>query len=191
MGIIMKNLLLSYSLLFITLFNYSIAQGQGFRPPEKGKAVIYFVHLKKKDAFEYFHNDTYIGIIKKGKNYLRLEFKPGEHLLWGSAENKEFITADLKEGGTYIVIGKSKMGMWSARCDLFPITEQDEMFDLARSLINEKEPITIPQSEIIRRNKELVLFIENIMDHYETEWKHTQDFPYISAEMAIPPDQLN
>jgi hypothetical protein len=79
---------------------------QGFKPPSPGKAVVYFCRVTIYCAtysFEYFNNDKYIGMFK-AKNYLRYECDPGEQLFWATSENKEFAAADLKEGGTYIVL---------------------------------------------------------------------------------------
>ena len=176
-------------ILIATLSGFSSIFAQGFQPPAEGKAVIYFVHVKKTQNIEYFHQDKYIGVFK-GKNYMRIECDPGEHLFWASEENKEFVTTNLLEGGTYIVIGENKIGMWSARVKLTPITEDDKLFKKARALINEKEPVVTPESKIELRNRELVEFIANILDKYENEWKDKEDFPHISADMAIPPDEM-
>ena len=106
-----------YILSIILLANSSTSFAQGFQPPSKGKAVVYFARVTKygkKAKFEYFHQDKYIGVFK-GQNYLRYECDPGQNLLWVSTENKEFVTADLKEGETYIVIVNVIMGFASAR----------------------------------------------------------------------------
>ncbi len=162
---------------------------QGFKPPAEGKAVIYFVTVKRTANYEYFHKDKYIGVFK-GKNYMRIECDPGEHLFWVSAENKYFVTTDLREGDTYIVIVTSKMGMWSAGVKATPITEEHELFEKAQALINEEAPVVISESKIEQRNSELVEFIDNIMNHYEDEWKEKKDFPHISPDMAIPLDAI-
>jgi hypothetical protein len=162
---------------------------QGFQPPTEGKAVIYFVHIKKTQKIEYFHQDKYIGIFK-GKNYMRVECDPGDQLFWASEENKEFVICNLKEGSSYIVIGKSVMGAWSARVRLTPITEKHELFEKAKTLIKSKAPIVPSESEIESRNSELVDFIANILDRYENDWKKTKDFPHISADMAIPAEEM-
>src|SRR6187402_752971 len=113
---------------------------QGFQPPSEGKAVVYFTRVSSFGAlvsFEYFHQDKYIGIFK-GKNYMRYECDPGETLLWASSENKEFLTADLKAGGTYVVLVNIEMGVGKARVDLEPITPTSkEKFERARELVND------------------------------------------------------
>jgi len=171
----MKTKVSCQILIFLILGSSSLF-AQGFKPPAKGKSVIYFVHIKKTSNIEYFLFDKYIGVFK-GKNYMRIECDPGENLFWASEENKEFVTTDLLEGGTYIVIGEAKMGAWSARVKLTTITEDD------------KKSVVTPQSKIKLRNSELVKFIANIMDRYENEWKD-RDFPHISADMAISTEAM-
>src|SRR5512137_2312618 len=86
------------------LAGFSTILAQGFKPPSPGKAVVYFCRYTKFGfavSFEYFHNDKYFGIAK-GQNVVRYECDPGQQLFWLSTENKEFVTADLKEGGSYI-----------------------------------------------------------------------------------------
>jgi hypothetical protein len=170
----------------------SSLSAQGFQPPEEGKAVIYFVHIKKVGKIEYFHQDKYIGRVFDKKTYIRYECDPGENLFWASAENKEFVTANLLDGGTYIVLGQSIMGAWSARVRLTPITESSELFIKAQTLINDKPPVVVPESEIEQMNIKLNdrEFIKNVFEHYENEWKGSIDFPHISADMAIPPEKL-
>ncbi len=186
----MRTLRFLCIILIVTIFNVASTLAQGFQPPPEGKSVIYFVNVKKTNSREYFHQDRYIGLLKRGKDYMRYVCNPGENLFWASAENKKFVTANLKEGGTYIVIGENKMGMWSAGIRLIPITDDNKLFEKARAIIMEKGPIVTPVSTIKLRNTELVEFIANVLDHYENQWKSTKDFPNISAEMAIPVDKL-
>ena len=82
------------------------------------------------------------------------------------------------------------MGGWSSRVKLIPITEDNELFEQAKVLVNEKGPIVMPESTIELRNSELVEFIANILEHYENEWKAKYNFQHISADMAIPDDKL-
>ncbi len=188
----MKTLKILSFILVGTLLTGSSIFAQGFEPPAEGKAVIYFVHVKKVGKIEYFHQDKYIGRVFDKKTYIRFECDPGENLFWASAENKEFVTANLLEGGTYIVLGQSIMGAWSSRVRLTPITESSELFIKAHALINDKPPVVIPESEIEQMNIDLNEreFIKNILGHYENDWKDTKDFPHISADMAIPSEKL-
>lgn len=179
--------------LILFLSGITIAEGQGFIPPAPGKAVVYFVRVTSLGfavSFEYFHQDKYIGIFK-GKNYMRYECDPGPNLFWASSENKEFLTSDLKEGGTYIVIVNIEMGAWKARVGLTPISIKDtELFDRAKELILKQAPIITPEEKIQSMNVKLADFIKEKLIQYETEWKSTKDFGYISADMAIPVEAM-
>ncbi len=166
---------------------------QGFTPPAPGKAVIYFCRVSNYggvSSFEFFHQDKYIGVFK-GKNYFRYECDPGSQLLWASTENKEFITTDLKEGGTYIVIVDIAMGAWKARVGLSPIYANDERFIRAKELIQKEPPVVTPQKKIDEMNVKLAAFIAEQLQKYNDIWKVEKNFKHISADMAIPPEAMN
>ncbi len=180
--------------IFTSLFVTCSLFPQGFQPPAKGKAVVYFARVTGWGGavnFEFFHQDKYIGWFD-GKNYMRYECDPGEQLLWASSENKEFLTTDLKEGGTYIVIVDVIMGAWKARVGLTPITTNDtELFERAKNLIKKKKPIITSDEKIAEMNVKLKDFIAEKLYQYENVWKNDHNFKHISADMAIPSDKLN
>jgi hypothetical protein len=176
------------TVLISIFFGLNIAFGQGFKTPSPGKAVVYFVPEKKKGTapFEYFHNDKYVGVFKK-KNYMRYECNPGQNLFWISTENKEFITADLQEGGTYIVVVCTEMGWGRPRVSAYPLTSNSkEEFERVKKLIKSKAPVVTPESKIQEMNVKLEDFIKEKLAMYEKEWKKTKDFSHIKPEMAIP-----
>jgi hypothetical protein len=178
--------------LMFAMAGLSSSFAQGFQPPAPGKAVVYFTRVTGMGfavSFEYFHQDKYIGFFK-GQNYLRYELDPGEQLLWASSENKEFITCDLKEGGSYIVLVDVIMGAMKARVGFNPIASSDERFQRAKELINSKPPVEIPQEKIDAMNKKLADFIPEQLAKYENEWKGTKNFKHISADMAIPEEAM-
>jgi hypothetical protein len=180
-------------IIFFGLAGFSSLLAQGFVPPAEGKAVVYFTRVSAYGggtSFEYFHNDRYIGVFK-GKNYMRYELDPGEQLLWISSENKEFITADLQEGGSYIVMVDIIMGVMKARVGATPITVDDtEKFERAKELILSKAPIVTPQKKIDEMNVKLADFIAEKLQQYNEVWKNEHEFNHISPEMAIPPDAM-
>jgi len=183
---------LIYVIVFALLANSFIISAQGFKPPSEGKAVVYFTRVTDYGmavSFEFFHNDKYIGIFK-GKNYMRYELEPGEQLLWASSENKEFVTAELKAGGTYIIIVDVIMGAWKARVGFNPITADDERFERAKKLISSKPPVITPLSKIDDMNKKLADFIAEQLKKYNEDWKLTHNFKHISPEMAIPEEAM-
>lgn len=187
----MKNLKIFTIISIIAFSSISTILAQGFESPSKGKAVVYFVRINSLESminFKYFDNDKFIGIFK-GKNYLRYECSPGEHLFWASSERKYFITADLNEGGTYIVVVKSELGAISAAVKLY--TDEDEKrFKKAVAIINEKAPTVTDKSIIDSENTEMKEYIAEKLALYENEWKAIKNYPHISAEMAIPPEKM-
>ncbi len=166
---------------------------QGFQAPAEGKAAVYFVRVSSwggASSFEYFHQDKYIGVFKS-KNYLRYECEPGEQLLWASSENKEFVTADLKAGESYIIIVDVIMGAWKPRVGFNPITAQDgEIFDRAAALIKKKKAIVTSEAKIKTMNIKLEKFIGEKLKMYHDVWKTEKNFKHISSDMAIPKEAM-
>jgi hypothetical protein len=185
-----KNLILTLTAIF---FGIIPIFGQGFQPPTQGKAVVYFARVTKwggSVGFEYFHQDKYIGTFK-GAKFLRYECNPGKQLFWVSSENKEFITAELVEGGTYIAIVDIEMGAWKARVGLTPISANEvEIFQRAKQLILKSAPVITPNDKIEQMNEKLKPFIAEKLKMYNEVWKNEKNFKHISPEMAIPVDAM-
>lgn len=187
----MKKLIMTA--LIVAIAGICNAFAQGFTPPKEGKAAVYFVRVTKygkPTSFEFFHQDKYIGAFK-GDEYMRYEVDAGEHLFWASSENKEFITAEVEAGKTYIIIVDVIMGAWKARVGLTPLSISDtETFERTKRLINKRPPVVTPESKIEKMNEKLAGFIEEKLEMYETTWKDEQSFKHLSPDMAIPEDQL-
>jgi hypothetical protein len=170
-----------------------VAYGQGLKPPEPGKAVVYFVRVSDYGygvTFEFFHQDKYIGVIR-GQNYMRYECDPGAQLFWASSENKEFLTSELNPDGTYIVVVDVVMGFWKAHVGMSPLDVSNaELFHRAKKLIDSKPPVEISQAQIDKMNKKLADFIPENLNKYETESKYEHNFRHLSADMAIPEDAM-
>ena len=173
-------------------FGKKLSKGPGFTPPSPGKAVVYFTRVTKYGfaiSYEYFHEDKYIGIFK-GKNYLRYECDPGKNLFWASSENKEFVSADLAAGGTYVIVVDVVRGAWKARVGLSPIDSKDARFIRAKELVQEQNPVITPDSVVVTRNIKLAAFIKDKLARYENEWKKTKNYKHITADMAIPAEAM-
>ena len=176
--------------LFLSIFfltDFSSLSAQGFEPPSEGNAVVYFVRINSIGSmvnFKYFDKEKFIGKFK-GKNHMRYECSPGEHLFWASSERKYFITTDLKEGGTYIVVVEAKMGAMSAAVKLYT-SEDNKRLKKAVSIITKKAPVVTDKSIIDYENAEMKDYIAEKLSLYENEWKATKNYPHISPEMAIP-----
>jgi hypothetical protein len=174
----------------LCLWGITTVYSQGFQPPASGKSVVYFVSLKKKsNVFEYFHQDKYIGVFGK-YNYMRYEVETGKQLLWASSESKEFLTMDVPEGGTYIIMVTTVSGFWRTNPKFSVITPGSEDFALAKALINAQAPIVTPESKIKEMNSKLTEFTANILNLYETEWKLKYPYTTLTTEMAIPAEAM-
>lgn len=190
MSRIMKKHII-FSILFF--LSYSLFS-QGFKSPPESCAAVYFVRVSSYGgavSFEYFQNNKFIGVFK-GKNYMRFEFPEGEHLLWASSENKEFLKCSFKAGETYIVLVNIEIGAWKARVGLEPITIENIDFQRIKKVINSKPPIITSQDKIMSTQKKLDDrgFVENILERYEKEWKNDKNTKTISIDMFIPKDKL-
>jgi hypothetical protein len=187
----MKTLKILTVISIIAFTSVSTMFAQGFEHPAKGKAVVYFVRINSLGSminFKYFDKDKFIGKFN-GKNYMRYECSPGEHLFWASSERKYFITSDLNEGGTYIVVVEAKMGAISAAVKLYT-AENEKRFKKAVAIINKKEPKVTAKSIIDYENTEMKEYIAQKLDLYENGWKAKNNYPHISAEMAIPSEKM-
>jgi hypothetical protein len=162
---------------------------QGFKEPLPGKAIVYLVSLKKSMMYEYFLNNKYIGILGK-KNYKVLECDAGKQLIWASSEGKFFVESDLALGGTYIIIIESTMGWWRNNPKLIPITSTHIDFAKACEMIKKNAPMVTSQEKVDQMNRDLVKFIPEELNNYETKLKKEKEFPTITPDMAIPPAAL-
>jgi hypothetical protein len=187
-----KSIFISF-ILILSLFSVK-TYAQGFTPPAEGNAVIYLVRVTAYGGvmpFEFFHNDQFFGRIT-GLAYLRYEVPAGESLIWASSENKSFLDCNLEAGKTYIALVNVKMGGFTARVDLQPITENDDSFQRVKDHVNDKGPMQIGQESIDKTQKKLEDkgFIEDILKKYNDKWKNTGATTKITPEMAIPEEKL-
>jgi len=83
------------------------------------------------------------------------------------------------------------MGAWKARVGLEPISANDKkLFERAKELINKKKPVVTSEAKIEAMNKKLKNFISEKLKMYNEVWKNEKNFKHISADMAIPPDEM-
>lgn len=175
-------------LLIIGLFFSVSSYAQGFQAPTPGKAVVYFVRLAAAGfaiSFDFYHNDKYIGAFA-GKNYLRYESDPGEQLFWASSENLEFLTAELKEGGVYVVVVDVEMGFAVARVGLSPVTASGKIYERARKLVESKAPKVTSEEKLNEKNQIRAEYIQDKLKNYHEKWKAKRTYKHLSADMAIP-----
>lgn len=182
------------TLLIIFMLGLNSLFAQGFEKPTPGKAVVYFARISGYGAaasFDFFHQDKYFASFR-AKNYIKYECEPGKQLFWASSENKEFMTADLEAGKTYIVIVDIIIGAWKGHVGLTPISTADaDKFKRACKLINSKKPIITSPEKIEKKNIKLQKFIASKLKTYEEKWKNERNFKHLSSDMAIPKDKMN
>ena len=127
----------------------------------------------------------------KKKNFLRHECEPGKQPFWASSENKEFITADLVAGESYIVIMDVIMGGLKPRVGLKPISVKNaEIFARAKELIEDENPIVETEDVLKKKNEKLSPFITENLMMYNNIWKDEHQYKHISSDMALPADAM-
>jgi len=156
------------------------------------ESEVYLVTLIKGWKVDLFHQNKYIGEVKS-KEYIHYHCKSGNNLFWASTENKEFLTADLKEGCSYIVLIRpiNAAGFWKAHVELFPLSpENDKYYHKAIKLIKSKEPVYFSAEEIDKMNAKLKSFININLKKYENEWKGIRNYKHLSSELCVPKDEF-
>jgi hypothetical protein len=164
-----------------------------FNPPAEGKSVVFFVRvtdLVLTHPLLFFDGDKFIADFT-GKKYIRHECQPGGHLFWVSSENEEFLTAELKANECYLVILDVRMESGRPRVGLRPITRNDEIFDKAKTLLNNEDPGETLQETIDKESIKLTEFIKETLQDYHDQEKHEKSINHLSAEMAIPAKRGN
>ena len=122
---------------------------------------------------------------------MRYECDPGNHLFWAASENKEFITANLQEGGIYIVNVFAIYGFSKYHVQLNPLPPNNKsLLQQSKTLVNSKTPVSISPERIEKMNAKKKKFINDILEKYNKEWKDKKNFNNLSADMAIPVEAL-
>jgi hypothetical protein len=170
-------------------FNYYMEKTRlAFNPPAEGKSVVFFVcvaDLMPAKAFLFFDNDKFIAEFT-GKKYIRHECQPGGHLFWTSSENEEFLTAELKANECYLVNVDVQLAAGRSWVRLLPIMRNHEIFEKAKTLLNNEGPHATPQETIDKENIKLTDFIKEKVQEYHDREKHQKSDNHLSADMAIP-----
>lgn len=169
-------------LILLFLMSSMAVRGQGFWQPTEGNAAIYFVRtssLAFAVNFSFFHERKYIGDFG-GRNYLRYECAPGTHLFWASAENCDFIHAEVKAGGTYVVVVDVDLGDSVAHVRFKPITVTSREFERVKKLVDRKKPVHFTAGKLKEEQSRKQRLIDRTMGLSERQTKN------LSVDMAIP-----
>ena len=168
------------------------AVAQGFKPPAKGKAVVYFARISKFQAFTtflLFDGDRFIADFQ-GQTYVRHECEPGEQLFWVSAENRDFILAELLPDESYLVLVDVKAGEQMARVELIPMITRHKDFHVAKWAITHKAPV-VESAEILEaENKRMAAFIARSLEEFDKLPEEEKEAKFMSADMSLPVEKL-
>ena len=174
------RLIRTYFPLILVLATCSLSPGQTFKKPSEGKTMVYFVRYQGAVAlvdFKYFDGEKYLGRIS-GKNYVVYECDPGEHVFWVAAENREFITGDLKANSTYVIEVRPYMRAISAGVTLYQVSpDNDKVLNQIRQLINKLDPAALKGQQ-----EDQASFMEAGMKEYEKNIRKTKK---INSEWAF------
>lgn len=160
---------------------------QGFEAPAAGKSAVYFVRLSSAGfaiPFDFYDNDKLIGTFA-GRNYMRYETEPGEHLFWASSENYDFMTADLRAGAVYVVVVDVEMGVAVARVGLTPISASHKQFEKVKKLVDKKGPKEKDPQTLEANAASRAKYVEEALTKYETKWKDKRAYQHLPPDMAI------
>lgn len=167
-------------LVVLVSFLTAHAYGQGYEKPAEGKSLVYFVRSSGTGAlinFKYFDGENYLGKMN-GINYFTYECDPGKHLFWVAAENRDFITADLKPNATYIVEVRPTMGAFKAAVQIHPVSPDDVKTLKKINKIVAKHTKTALKAD----DEDMDFFIKNGLARYE---KIKNEVPAINPEWTF------
>lgn len=115
---------------------------------------------------------------------MRYETDPGEHLFWATSENRDFLTADLREGGIYVVMVNVEMGLAVARVGLIPLDDKQKSFAKVKKLVDKKGPKERDPADV-DASASRKDYIQESLARYEEKWKEKRKIAHLSPDMAI------
>lgn len=161
---------------------------QGFIPPAKNKSVVYFVrhsNFQPYVAFVFFDGDKFFADFP-GRSYHRYECEPGKHLFWASAENRDFITADLKPNSTYVVLVEPISGAGMPKVVLTPLHLRHKDFHKAKTMILTRATALESEETLEKENLRMEPFIKRSLEEHAGRTKDTAPLLELLPDMAIP-----
>ncbi len=175
-----------FKIIILTLFIVQLGNAQEYKSPKEGKSLVYFVRPSGLGAlinFKYFDGEQYLGKFN-GSNYIIYECNPGEHLFWASAENREFVEADLRENSVYIIEARPMMGAIKARISLIPI-EVDNVKAMKKinRLLSRKEAKKMDSTTLERDSKKFEYYIKNGLKRHQELTNSNKKIKQLRAEM--------
>jgi hypothetical protein len=160
---------------------------QGFVPPAKGKSVVYLVRptsFQKDISTLVFDGDNFIADFQ-GTQYFRYECAPGKHTFWVSAENIDFVVADLKEDASYVVYIEALAGTMMPRVKVSPMPVTHRKFHTAKWLIVNKPSITEDAAVIRAENERMAAFIARTLATITQSETYSSPERQLNADMDV------
>ena len=155
-------------------------------PPTEGKSVIYLLRttgLGSLMNFRFFKEETYLGKFN-GKNYLRYECEPGEHLFWVKAENIDFLKVNLAADRIYLVEVNAVMGGFSAgvKYRIVDYTNEKQMKRI-RKLLAKKDPKVFTEEQLSQNKEKMNEIIKSGMLKIQEKIKEGKKGKVIKPDM--------
>src|SRR5690606_10160307 len=168
------------------------AQAQGFKPPEKGKSVVYFARINKFHAvtqFLLFHGDQFVADFP-GQSYVRYECDPGEQLFWVSAESRDFILTELLPDKSYLVLVDAKEGQQMPQVELVQMITRHKDFHIAKWAITHKAPVEESPQTVEEETRRMAPFIARCLAEYDQLPEDEKEAKFMSADMSLPVEKF-
>ncbi len=114
--------------------------------PPSDKALLYFMRpssFGKAIRMGLFDgNKQFLGHALAG-TYWTVPMDPGEHWIYGYAENLTVLKADVEAGKSYFVVARPRMGVWKARVSLTALAPRTEDWDKRQEWLDDSEYMNV------------------------------------------------
>jgi len=179
------------------LVSVNAINAQGFKKPADGKAAVYFtrtVTYGSKMLIDIFDGEEYVAY-SVGKGYSVYECNPGKHVFWVSAENTDFITADLEAGKIYIAQVYVYPGVMKGRVSLVPNSPKDTKLDgynASIEIVNKIVAKEMRDKSYTKRKDKFTskAYMTKKMEGYKTTIEGKKEVPNMSKDMFVDPKEL-
>ena len=179
-----KSILLVLTLALIASSNLNAQKN--IVPPTEDKAVIYFLRTTSLGAlmnFRFFDEGNFIGKYN-GRNYIRYECDPGQHIFWVKAENIDVVKTNLEAGKIYLVEANAVMGAMSAGAKFKLVDfDNDKQMKRINKLLETKDPISMTEEDIKTGQEKNKVVIQRGMKTVAKKLKKGKRLKIISPEM--------
>jgi len=179
--------------LFVISLNLcnNAAKAQNLPRPASGKTMVIFERpplTAMAVQIRLFDSSTYIGLMGAG-GHLVYECSPGKKLFWATAENRDFMEADLAADQVYLVQVEAVAGALTARVKLQPYNPTNKRADKVKKQFakridkgREKKIGAALGDQTPDRTRQI---IENGLQRYQTLKQKNKKITQITTDMHI------